>query len=621
MRFALPLGLLGFIAIAFLILIYILKPKYQDKKFSSTYIWKLSLKYVKRKVPLQWLQSSLLFIIQLLILSVIAFSMAAPHIVLASRSGEKIVVLDASASMTAEDAGRTRFDRAKSQISSLIDQTTETHKISIILAGEDASFIIRRSDSASYAKQKLFEAECSLAQSDIPAAMTLAESVLTENPSAEVYLFTDCDYGDYGKVNVVNMSNSEWNAAVLNFSAVREKGRYVFTAEVASYGRAAEIAVGLSVDGKTQLPKLAVCGEGEAVKVIWDDLDVGTYESASIHLSADDSFAYDNDFYIYSPNNELFKVELVSKDPGFLNSALRSTEKCQTQIIVPDEEGIEAPPVKTSGYDLYVFDNYIPDVMPKDGTVWLINPPQQLPSSLGLTVSGTRNASFKLASSGSSSQTAMSILQAITPSSVNVTEYTRITAHVGYESIMQINGDPVLLVKDDNGLKTVVLAFDIHMSDLPVVPEYPLFINALCDYSMAYTIEKTLYEVGDEVKLNAKADADTMSVTADYGNGEEDELVYTTFPVELATEKSGVYTVMQQTDSGRTVSSSFFVRISEGESAFGRTEDVLVNPITPYGNGTDTSVANNTMDIYVYLIGALLLLLCVEWGLQYREQY
>ena len=296
MKLAIPLGLLGLIAIVFLILIYVLKPKYQEKKVASTYIWKLSLKYAKRKVPFSWLQSSLLFIIQLLILALIAFAMTYPQVVIAKKSGEKIVVLDASASMMAQDGGKTRFEKAKSEISALIDKTVPSHKISIILADGNPSFAVRRSDSETYAKQKLFEAECSFTQSDLPFAMELAEGVLEENPSAEVYLFTDCDYTDSGKVKVVNTSSSEWNASVLNFTAKHEKGRIVFTAEVGSYGKAAEIPVALKVDGKSQMPKLAVCDKDEIVRVVWDNLDMGTYDSAEIHLSAEDSFTADNDF-------------------------------------------------------------------------------------------------------------------------------------------------------------------------------------------------------------------------------------------------------------------------------------------------------------------------------------
>ena len=631
MKLAVPLGLLGLIAIGFLILIYVLKPKYQDKKVASTYIWKLSLKYAKRKVPFQWLQSSVIFIIELLILALIAFSMTFPQVVLASKSGEKIVVLDASASMTAEYNGKSRFDRAKSEISSIIDETTSSHKISIILADEQPSFVIRRSDSASYAKQKLFEAECSFTKADIPSAMLLAEDILSENPNTEVYLFTDGDYTDSGKVKVVNVASSEWNAAVLSFSAKREKGRMVFTAEVASYGKASEIAVNLKVDGKSQLPKLADCKQDETVKVIWDSLDISDYKNAEVHISANDGFAYDNDFYIYSDTNESFKVQLVSKDSdtGFLLSGLYATEKCQITTVryssddeaTDDDKNQSTVEEQTSGFDLYVYDNYVPDTLPKDGTVWFINP-SKLPASLGLTVSNTRRSTehFKLSSSGSNSDTAKSVLKCITPSTVTVSEYRRITSYVGYDSILQIDGDPVLLVKNDNGLKVAVIPFDIHNSNLPIVPQFPLFINALCDYSMAHTLENTLYQVGETIKINAKADAGFISVTADYGEGKEEE-IYTSFPVEIKAERAGVYTVVQQTNSGRKEEYSFFIRIAQDESVFGKTESVLVNPVTPYGNGTDSTVANNTMSITVYLMGALLLLVCIEWGLQYREQY
>ena len=57
MSILLPLGLLGLIGIAVLILIYILKPNYQQKLVSSTYIWELSLKYRKKKIPVSRLRN------------------------------------------------------------------------------------------------------------------------------------------------------------------------------------------------------------------------------------------------------------------------------------------------------------------------------------------------------------------------------------------------------------------------------------------------------------------------------------------------------------------------------------------------------------------------------------
>ena len=67
-----PLGFIGFIGLVILIIIYIIKPNYQNKIISSTFVWKLSLKYKKNKFPLSKLRNILIFICQVLIISIIA---------------------------------------------------------------------------------------------------------------------------------------------------------------------------------------------------------------------------------------------------------------------------------------------------------------------------------------------------------------------------------------------------------------------------------------------------------------------------------------------------------------------------------------------------------------------
>ena len=49
MNLLLPLGLLALLSLVVLLIIYLLKPNYQQKMISSTFVWKLSLKYRKRK--------------------------------------------------------------------------------------------------------------------------------------------------------------------------------------------------------------------------------------------------------------------------------------------------------------------------------------------------------------------------------------------------------------------------------------------------------------------------------------------------------------------------------------------------------------------------------------------
>ena len=75
-----PLGLLGLIGIPILILIYIIKSKYREYVVSSTYIWKLSEKFVKKKSPLSKISGLLSLILQILTVLFLSFALAHPII-------------------------------------------------------------------------------------------------------------------------------------------------------------------------------------------------------------------------------------------------------------------------------------------------------------------------------------------------------------------------------------------------------------------------------------------------------------------------------------------------------------------------------------------------------------
>ena len=97
----------------------------------------------------------MLVIIQFVILGLLTFALTTPVFELDTQSGEKIVILDSSANMLAESNGKTRFERAIQEIGALADSTTPDHRFTVILAGNEASFIARRLDSSKYIKQLL----------------------------------------------------------------------------------------------------------------------------------------------------------------------------------------------------------------------------------------------------------------------------------------------------------------------------------------------------------------------------------------------------------------------------------------------------------------------------------
>ena len=66
MNFLFPLGLLGLIGIPVLIIIYIIKNKYTEQVIASTYIWNLSEKFLRKRLPIHKLVGIISLILQIL---------------------------------------------------------------------------------------------------------------------------------------------------------------------------------------------------------------------------------------------------------------------------------------------------------------------------------------------------------------------------------------------------------------------------------------------------------------------------------------------------------------------------------------------------------------------------
>ena len=270
MHFLTPLALLGLIGLAVLLLIYLLKPNYQQKALSSTFIWKLSLKYKRRKNHISKIRDLLILFCQILIIASCAFTLAQPVLAeeINSYTGEKVVIIDASASMLANDGNETRFERAVFAAKEYSDKALKNgDTITVILAGKTASYLVYR---ANYENTKdlnlndkfdsLIAADsfyCTYGAGDIDGAMELAEAVTIENSDIEVVFYTGTRYLDVGNVNVINVSDeNEWNVAILDCTATLDEGYYYFDVDIACYGRDVEATVifelkGINSDGLT----------------------------------------------------------------------------------------------------------------------------------------------------------------------------------------------------------------------------------------------------------------------------------------------------------------------------------------------------------------------------------
>lgn len=630
MTFLLPLGFISLIAFFFLFLIYILKPKYEERKISSTFVWKLSLEYQKQKVPFQWLKSSLVLILQILTLIIAVLLLTKPMLLLSNDEGDRIIILESSASMMTQTNGVSRFEKAVDEISNIASTASNSKKITIILAGNEATYVVRREVLPEIVEQSLSNSNCELGEANIDDALSLAGSVKDENADASIILYGSKDYEDSGIVTVRNMSNNEWNAAILHFESYLENGFYQFETEIASFNKDTNLLVSFLVDGQTISSKIYEFKNNEILELnLSQNLEISSYDFAEVKIEATDALTYDNNFYLFGGNENKFEVQIVSDSSRFIKTALNIVGDCNfTDVRATPLEG-ELPEdyipveVQYEDFDLYIFDGYEPTKLPKDGAVWILNPLEGFNLkglSTGNLIYGdvvNLNSNVFLSTSEKTdlSLTGQQIANYIDSSKISISKYTKLNSYDGFESILNYSNNPVLLTKNDNGVKLSVFSFDLAYSNLPMTIYMPMLIQNLYNYSLEHTVDQYLYNVGGMIELNNKPSVTQMTITIN-----EDVKNYTSFPVLVNIDKPGVYNVSQELASGTIKEDSFFVRIPRNESDFDYVGSELTVPLLN-PNQEEGSSEKQTYDLVFILAGLMLILVVVEWRVQYREQY
>ncbi len=676
MNFLTALGFLGLLGIAILVLIYILKPNFQQKIVSSTFIWKLSLRYKKKRIPINRFRQILLLICQILIITACSFILAQPYIPTTEdiRYGtEEVVVIDASANMNAVYSGATsdsssRFDRAiEDTLTVARDVMLERDgAVTVILADEEPRLLltgVRGQEGYNELEMTLGGLECTFGHCDMEAAMMLARRQVDINPQARVRVYSGTKYYGGGDAEFINLSDNsaEFNVAVLSCTPTLEENEYVFNIEVACYGseaagatreRTLEITVIGADDGNgnvSNLPTLykqVVFNPQPSVEGDWwedvqtltvraTDAEIGgsstnlfaSYEEVRVEFrDTYDSFPEDDSLYVYGGQRDEIRIQYYTTDAnsfyyvGFhvLQNVMRDTRDIVfTQVTDESSVAIE-------GYDFYVFEHGIPAVvksngLPKDGVVIFCDPDKSINNLCDIEINEKVTLpEFTYLESGDPSP----LTQYIQPDRFGLSEYTKVVNIGEFDPLLYCGGDPVLLSMNTEDTKVVVMPFNINMSSMSVEWDFMILLYNMINHYMPLTVTSYLYEIGDTVTLNCKGP--TLSVRdsmnqppIDPATGQPGTGDYKEFPTQIKLTERGTYTftVLGAIFDEDNEERKVFVKISTAESNIFHEGEVH----TEIENGTNER--NSGDDLLVYFAAALVALLFVEWWLQTRENY
>ena len=631
MTWLLPIGFLGLIGVAALIAIYIIKPNYQQKRVSSTYVWRLSLKYRKKKLPVNKLQNVIQFICQLLILTIAGLLIAQPVLsaLESSDPNEKVIIIDASASMLASSDDETRFDRAIDETKTLAEAAfSDNGLVTVIVANSSPEYVVQRIGSADSAElyRQLDELKCTYGSADVEGAVALAESVLDKNNAAEVYFCTAQKYlNNNNKIKLVDVSASnDWNAAILNCTAeLDENNHYVIKVDVGCYGRTQAVDINIKIhnpNGKdntniTPKPKQEYFDPSDEEKTIiftTDDFDnyaVYSYEYIEAYVSTDtpDSFFDDDLFILYGGVKPVINIQYASTLPNRYFSgvirAMRQYLRGSWDIKLTEVKDEEK--MATEGFDFYIFEHTMPDDMPTDGIVLLVNPDvAPYGSDLGVGDSIQTTSPDDPLASG----VPHPLMDNITCEGISIALYKEILSAPGYQELAYYNGNPVILCKEDQGQKVVVWAFDLNYSTAALTEFSAMMLNTF-NYFIPETITSSSFEIGDVVTFNGRGT--NLVVT-----GADISKTFESAKGSIVVNAPGSYTVTQDPMQGdNPIIESFYVHIPNEESNITEVRDDL--PILGYEKQSGIEFR----DLLFYFAIALVFFMTAERIIETKKKF
>lgn len=611
MTFMYPLALLGLLGIPAVIIIYILQSKYTEQTVTSTYIWKLSDKFLKRKNPFSGLTGLISLLLQILLITVVSFAIARPTINMPGEAYDYCFVLDASSSMSAQNGESTRFQQAKEQIIEVIEDSTGGSLYTLALVSNETELVfvsISDKDTAIDYINELQPGDTASTHEDL---LSEAQDYFTDHPASLIYLVTDKHYSHAENVELIHVGGGMRNYAVSDATFSHEGGSLNVSANVTSYSENANLTVALFVDDTKVAEKSVAAKMGTPATVSFEQ-PTARFNSFKLQIVNGDDYAADNELITYNlKSDKTYSTLIVSESGFFLESVLDALLDSDVITVTPKEweKGIGEK------YGLYIFDSYEPAELP-DGAVWLINADTSIPNS-GFGVRGKVDLGgvAEIEKSDSTATNVRRLLQGVDGKNIHIVNYVKYSSmYLPFHTLFVYDSTP-LIFAGANGLgnRQVVIGFDLHESDFVLSTDFIMLVRNLLNYSFPDVLDQTDYTVGEEAQINVLVNAENLKATTPSG-----EVIYLEDEHEttaLALNEIGTYTV-QMSIAGIESSYQLYACAAPDESL--PTEQMESFIVT--GERQESELVGK-YDPLIVLFIALAVLFIADWGVFCYEKY
>ncbi len=613
MSLLIPAALAFSIIIPVILLFYFMRPKRQERVVGSTLLWQQASQDLQASRPWQRLRITALLLLQLLAAIVIVLVLARPATFMRSPiGGNTIIILQTSASMQATDVPPSRFEEAKSSIKDLIDGLGPSDQLSLIAMALTPQVLIAFSSDKSQLTTALQRAKVTNQDADLEQALSLATSLAAGHTDAQVLVIGDGHVLTPDQtlvapfpVRYLEIGTDAPNAALLALASQTIQGQLVALAQIANYShQQRSIPVELYADGKLVGVQTAILSAGATGSLQWGPLPPAT-RLLHARIISQDAMAIDHEAWAIVGGSMHGRVLLVTKGNSFLEASLRLQSNIDLFETTPNKYA------NVGNFDLTVFDGFVPSSLPS-GDIFFIDPPT------GSYFFGNSGAEI-IISHISAGQDSQNLLNQVDLSTIHVVRMShQLSAASWMQSVIVTPQTPLLTAGEQNNRRIAVLSFNLHDSDLPLQPTFPILIYNLVNWFLPSPVPGQAQISPDTpVTIQTWPGAQRITIT---GPNQQPVTVAPPFPVTAfnQTDKLGIYSVTQYTQN-QELYGAFAINLFDPlQSHLAPAAQLPIAQSIPFDSGSPT-VPRVLREIWPWIAAFLLLVLCAEWWLFSRS--
>lgn len=489
------------------IMLYILKRKYKEEVISSSLLWKEVYKNTRANTPWEKFKKNIMLLLQIIIILSIILALMSPFISIGGKSYKNVImVIDNTASMnTIYDDSNSRLEQGKTLAKEYLNSTKDGTNTYIISYDGTSNLLLNGDFNKSNAASIIDKISASYSSGDISDVVSFVKAIGDGiGEEYEALIFTDKQV-DISDINgrIVYLGNSGLNASVDNVSHKFVDDKVKVIANVTNNGDSLYEGDFSLYNGEELVAVQGVTLQVGESKTLYFELDSLNSDYLKGELSRKDILMEDNTYYHVVNENKVKKILLVTDENVFLEKAfgiIENTEVYKTNDVSNITENDE--------YDLYVFDNKMPKVMPSKGSILFINP--------------NSNEFFNVLEGGEIGQaTAVkgSVSSYLEDTQFTLSEYNIIETPYYGTNILTIDNNSIGFKGEINDRKIAALSFDLHSTDFALKKEFPILIYELGEELISTgMVSSNNFRAGEKIVVKSSDFESEINVA--YPNGD-----------------------------------------------------------------------------------------------------